>query len=61
MKEIRGPVYVASIRGKATGRRIHTVFSSGPGEAKRQANSWCRINGIPLDSVEIHVRQTFEK
>ena len=61
MKEIRGAVYVASIRNKQRGTRIHSVYSSGPGEARRQACSWCRINGIPLESVNIDVRQTFQK
>lgn len=55
----RGAVYVASIR--KDGKRIHSVYSSGPGEAKRQACSWCRINEIDLGTVTIHVRQTFQK
>lgn len=58
--QIRGKVYVASIKRKGGGR-IHSVYSSGPGEARRQAFSWCRINGIDLESVSIDVRQTFQK
>ena len=48
-------------RGKMTfqGRRIYSVYASGPGVAKRLCFSWARINGYRVGDCAVEVVEVF--
>lgn len=52
------PVYKGSLRHN--GRRVYSIYASGPGLAKRQCLCWARIHGIPVSECEVVVSECFK-
>lgn len=53
-----GGVYLGTLY--VDGKKVHSVYTSGMGLARRDLFSWARINGYELRRCRIAVRKVFK-